>query len=206
MRLHALLALLLSCISSVHTILADEAYQVDYHQALLGVPQVESTFFHRPSPSSSASLLYAISDKAVLGAVNPKDGSLLWRQPLAGPLPTSHLMVEDVVKLSGREQLNTFRDASLAKAALLAEDGIGILVSYYGSLVSAWDATNGKLIWQRMMPQGRHVKSAVLMQSRQNATSFSKIDVIVLSDTDSGTVVKLDGSSGVIKWEHIDSR
>lgn len=205
MRLYALLTLVLSCVYSVHAILADEAYQVDYHQALLGIPQIDTTFFHRPSPSSSASLLYTISDKAVLGAVNPKDGSLLWRQPLARPLPTSPLPVEDV-KVSGHEQLNTFEDATLLTAGLLAEGGTGVLVSYYGSTVSAWDASNGKLIWQRTMFHGRDVKSAVLMQRQRDTTSASTFDVVVLCGTNPATVIKLDGSSGAVQWEHTDSR
>jgi ER membrane protein complex subunit 1 len=206
MRLHALLALLLSSVSSVHSILADEAYHVDYHQALLGIPQVATTFFHQPSASSSASLLYTISDKAILGAINPKDGSLLWRQPLAGPLPKPRLKIEDVIELSAEEQLNTLRDASPAEAGLLAEDGTGFVISYYGSTVSTWDATNGKLIWQRIMPQGQHVKSAVLVHSPRETSPVPAIDVVVLYGVHAGTISKLDGSSGALKWEHIDSR
>jgi ER membrane protein complex subunit 1 len=206
MRIYAPLTLILWCTSSVHAVLADEAYHVDYHQALLGVPQAEHTFFHRPSASSSASLLYTISDKTILGAVNPKDGSLVWRQSLAGPLPKPHLVVEDVANLSEKEQLRAFRNTDPAKSGLIAQDGTGFVVSYYGSTVSAWDATNGKLLWQRVIPQGQHVKSALLVPNRHEPQSPSAVDVVVLSGMQVGTITKLDGSSGAVAWEHTDSR
>jgi ER membrane protein complex subunit 1 len=206
MRIYAPLTLILWCISSVHAILADEAYHVDYHQALLGVPQAENTFFHRPSASSSASLLYTISDKTILGAVNPKDGSLVWRQSLAGPLPKPHLVVEDVADLSKQEQLRALRNTDPAKSGLIAQDGTGFVVSYYGSTVSAWDATNGKLLWQRVIPQGQHVKSALFVPNRREPQSPSAVDVVVLSGMQVGTITMLDGSSGAVAWEHTDSR
>lgn len=206
MRLNALLALLLSSIAPVTSILADEAYHVDYHQALLGIPQVETTFFHRPSASSSASLLYTLSDKAILGAVNPKDGSLLWRQPLAGPLPRPGLVAEEALGLSGEGRPKAFKATSAKKAGLLAEDGSSFVISYYGSTISAWDATNGKLLWQRVMPQQQQVQSASLVHSRSEASPLSVLDVVVLHGTEAGTILKLDGSSGALKWEHIDSR
>ena len=68
------------CVSSSLAIFVDEVNDIDFHHALLGVPSPQSTFFHRPSSSSNASLLYTLSDRLVLGAVNPKDGSLVWRQ------------------------------------------------------------------------------------------------------------------------------
>lgn len=206
MRLDALLTLALSFISSVHSIIADEAYHVDYHQALLGIPQSETTFFHRPSASSSASLLYTISEKAVLGAVNPKDGSLVWRQSLAGPLPKPDLAVEDVTKLPEEEQPKAFGDTFPAKAGLLAEEGSSFVVSYYGSTVSAWDAMNGKLVWQRVIPQGQRVKSAQLLPSGRATSSSSAVDVVVLYGTEVGTIIRLDGSSGAVVWEHRDPR
>ncbi len=206
MRFSALLTLFLSSVSSVHAILADEAYHVDYHHALLGIPQAETTFFHRPSAFSSASLLYTVSEKAILGAVNPKDGSLVWRQSLANPLPEPPLLVEDVGKLSEEEQSKALRNIGPAKAGLLAEEGSDLVVSYYGSAVSAWDAMNGKLVWQRFMPRSQHVQSARLIPSGRNVSSSSAVDVVVLYGTAGGTVTRLDGSSGVVVWEHEDRR
>ncbi len=206
MRFYALLTLILSSIASVHSILADEAYHVDYHQALLGIPRAENTFFLRPSASSSASLLYTISERAVLGAVNPKDGSLVWRQPLGGPLPKPDLVVEDGVKLPEEEQVKVFRDTGPAKSGLLAEEGSGVVVSYYGSTVSTWVAMNGKLVWQRVLPPGQHVRSAQLVRRREDDKSSSALDVLVLYGTEAGAVTMLDGSSGAIVWEHRDTR
>jgi ER membrane protein complex subunit 1 len=206
MRLYALLTLVLSCVSSVRSILADEAYHVDYHQALLGIPQREPTFFHRPSASSSASLLYTISDKAVLGAINPKDGSLVWRQSLAGVLPKPDLVIQHVRELSEEEQSKAIKDGDLAKSGLLAQEGSGVVISYYGSTVSMWDAMNGKLVWQRVMPQDQHVQSAQLLPSQRKLDSSSPVDVVVLYGTGKGTISKLDGSSGATVWENTDAR
>jgi ER membrane protein complex subunit 1 len=206
MRFYALLTLVLSCVSSVYSILADEAYHVDYYHSLLGVPQSETTFFHRPSATSNASLLYTISEKAILGAVSPRDGSLVWRQSLAGPLPKPHLVVEDVAKLPEEEPLKAFRDEGPAKAGLLAEEGTGLVVSYYGSTVSTWDAMNGKLVWQRVMPERHHVKSAQLVPNRRGKSSSSAADIVVLYGTVTGTILRLKGSSGEVVWEHTDMR
>ena len=205
MRLNALLTLFLSSVSSVHAILADEAYHVDYHHALLGIPQAETTFFHQPSASSSASLLYTISDKAILGAVNPKDGSVVWRQSLADSLPEPPSVVEDVVKMADEEQQKAL-SIGPAKAGLIAEEGSSFVVSYYGSAVSAWDAMNGKLAWQRFMPQGQHVKSAQLISSGRDVLSSSAVDVVVLHGAEGGTITRLDGSSGAVVWEYEDRR
>src|SRR5215469_10678850 len=76
-------------ITSVLAVFPDEAYQVDYHHALLGFPQQHTTFFHQPYPNSKASLIYTLSERGVIGAVNPKDGSIIWRQFLASDLTGS---------------------------------------------------------------------------------------------------------------------
>jgi ER membrane protein complex subunit 1 len=206
MRLHALLTLALSLIFPVYAIIADEAYHVDYHLALLGIPQSGNTFFHRPSASSSASLLFTISEKGVLGAVNPKDGSLVWRQTLVGPLPKPNLKNQEVKKLHEEEQLKALTHTSPVKAGLLAEEGSGFVVSYYGPTVSAWDAMTGKLVWQRVMPHGQHVRSAQLLSSGRDNKSPSAVDVAVLYGTEESVVLRLDGSSGAVVWEHTDAR
>jgi ER membrane protein complex subunit 1 len=206
MRLYALLILTLCHISSVFAVLADEAYHVDWHQALLGIPQSESTFFHRPSASLSASLLYTISDRGVLGAVNPKDGSLVWRQPLAELDTRPEWAVQELVKLPEEEQVKELRESLPAKGGLLARDGKGFVVSYYGPKVSAWDATSGKLIWQRVMPNEQHVRSASLVLRKQEVDSPEVVDVVVSYGVEGGTILKLDGGSGDVLWEHAGSR
>ena len=108
-----------------HAIFADEAYQVDYHHALLGTPQPHTTFFHRPSAASKASLLYTLSKRLVLGAINPKDGSIIWRQQLAD-----------------RAQNETI------PGLLRAGEGGNTLVTAIDETVESWDATDGRLTWQ----------------------------------------------------------
>lgn len=119
-----LLAFILPLItpSFVSAIYEDEAYKTDYHHALLGVPQSHTTFFHRPSAASKASLLYTLSEKAILGAINPKDGSIVWRQQLA----------------AGTSSSGTY---------LRAEEGGGAIASAVSGEVQAWNAADGRLDW-----------------------------------------------------------
>lgn len=109
-----------------HAIFADEAYQTDYHHALLGFPQAHATFFHRPSPASKASLLFTLSERLVLGAVNPKDGAIIWRQQLA-------------------DQAQNQTAVSLLRAG----EGGDTLVTAVGGVTTSWDARDGRLGWQR---------------------------------------------------------
>ena len=119
-----LLALVLPLLTPtyVHAIHADEAYKTDFHHPLLGFPQSHTTFFHRPSAASKASLLYTLSQKHILGAVNPKDGSIVWRQQLAAG--------------------NTTQGSYLR-----AEEGGGAIASAYNGEVQAWNAADGRLDW-----------------------------------------------------------
>lgn len=106
----------------VSGIYEDEAYKTDYHHALLGSPQAHTTFFHRPSAASKASLLYTLSEKYILGAVNPKDGSIVWRQQLAAGNTTGG-------------------------GYLRAEEGGGAIASAINGEVQAWNAADGRLDW-----------------------------------------------------------
>lgn len=115
----------LLCATLGHAIFADEAYLTDYHLALLGIPQAHTTFFNRPSIASKASLLYTLSERFVLGAVNPKDGAVIWRQRLA-------------------DRAQNESTAGFLKAG---EDG-DTLVSGVNSKVQSWDATDGRLVWE----------------------------------------------------------
>ena len=107
-------------------IFADEAYRTDYHHALLGHPQAHTTFFHRPSVTSKASLLYTLSEKGVVAAINPKDGAIVWRQWLGEALTTT-----------GAE----LRHQHLTSA----EDTV---ISAVKGAIQAWEASQGRLVWQ----------------------------------------------------------
>lgn len=125
MRLSApLLGIVFSLVLPLLTIAtyADEAYTNDFHHALLGTPQSHTTFFHRPSAASKASLLYTLSEKLVLGAINPKDGSVVWRQ-----------------------RLNA-RNGSTGGGYLKAGEG-GTVIGAVDGEVQAWDAADGRLAW-----------------------------------------------------------
>ena len=122
---HIISVLIIYGVSLCNAIFADEAYQTDFHHALLGVPQAITTFFHRPSPSSKASLLYTLSERQVLGAVNPKDGTLVWRQRL----------------------LHTAQNGTDQGFLKAGETG-DTLTTGIGRTVQTWDATDGRLVWE----------------------------------------------------------
>jgi ER membrane protein complex subunit 1 len=114
-------ALAVSLLPSAWALSPDEAYKVDYHHALLGLPQRHTTFFHQPQSNSKASLIYTLSDRLLVGAINPKDGSLVWRQALDANSTTSVLVA------SGHESV----------------------VSGVNNQVASWNALDGRLIWSR---------------------------------------------------------
>src|SRR5687768_11857719 len=81
----SLQALLLIVSSQVaRAVYPDEVGNIDFHYDLLGVPQSSTTFFHRARKDEKASLLYTLSDVGVLGAVNPSNGAVVWRQFVSG--------------------------------------------------------------------------------------------------------------------------
>ena len=155
----------------VASVFADEAYRIDYHHVLLGTPQRDTTFFHRPSTSSKASLLYTLSEKLVLGAVNPKDGAVVWRQWL---------------KQDQKEDYD--------KGYLKALDGEDIVVSAVGNTVNAWDAADGKLVWA--WPGEGAVNGLEVL-----AVEGMKGDVIVATEAAGKNIVtRLGASSGKVVW------
>ncbi|KAL8716361.1 MAG: hypothetical protein Q9220_000268 [cf. Caloplaca sp. 1 TL-2023] len=173
MRHGAVNVILLLCILLVRplgAIYADEAYEVDFHHALLGSPNPRTTFFHRLSTASKASLLYTLSDRSVLGAVNPKNGAIVWRQ-----------------------QLNS------SSGLLIASSGENAIYSAVGEAVQAWDAPEGRLLWEWRGP-GNII---ALEFARSDA---GKHGVYILSRTDTGKAIvrKLSADSGVVIWEHQD--
>lgn len=180
MRLWVLLfplSVVLLCAPAVQAIFADEAYQTDYHLPLLGLPQAHTTFFHRPSAASKASLLYTLSDRLLLGAVNPKDGAVIWRQQL------------------GDRVLN-----ATASSILKAAEGGNTLVSLVDGKIQIWDATDGRLAWEWQ-------SSGKVKGIETFAAIKEDHDVLVLTEEGSNTVVRrLAADDGSVIWEHIDAR
>ena len=181
MRSHALslFVLFLTLLNpSTHAIYADEAYQNDYHHALLGTPQPHTTFFHPPSAASKASLLYTLSEKHVLGAVNPKDGAIVWRQYLK----------EDV------------HDGVASKSFLKAGEGENVIVSAVGGAVKAWDAADGRLAW------AWETKGTIEDLEVLEMEGASK-DVVVLSREEGISIVtRLATANGQVMWTYVDER
>ncbi|KLU82956.1 hypothetical protein MAPG_02023 [Magnaporthiopsis poae ATCC 64411] len=81
-KMRPLFTILLSALPAL-AVFRDEVGDVDFHHALVGLPQQHTTFFHRPRRDDKASLLYTLSDLGILGAVNPSTGAVLWRQHAA---------------------------------------------------------------------------------------------------------------------------
>jgi len=182
MRFHAIwVTLIVSCLelSAVYAVFVDDAYQSDYHHALLGIPQQHTTFFHRPQSSSRASLLYTLSEKLVLGAVNPKDGTIVWRQRLGGGNATTGF-------LRAGEKEDT-------------------VISAVGSGVQAWDALSGKLIWSNEFNDGetRDLEVVELDSGKEWRTAK---DAVLLSGSTEGVVRRLNGNTGDVLWEFRDDR
>ena len=114
----------------------------------------------------------------MLGAVNPKDGTIVWRQRL--------------VDASGNVT---------ARGFLSAGEGEDTVISAVGEDVQAWDAADGRLVWAW---KGRgQIKSLEIIEAQGGAK-----DVLVLSEEEGnvGVVRKLKANSGEVVWEHKDTR
>ncbi|ODM20819.1 hypothetical protein SI65_03872 [Aspergillus cristatus] len=185
MRLQAALSLLALCVPSTLAIYPDEVNHIDFHHALLGLPSSQSTFFLKPSSASNASLLYTLSEKSILGAVNPRDGSLVWRQNVSRSL---------------------LPDSAAAGGGLLrASDGINAVVSATGDYVSSWSALDGKLIWENWFSDEGSVADLELLELEDASAAGTFRDTIALVNAgEAGVVKRIDGQTGDVKWEYKD--
>lgn len=180
MRLHAAL-LVAACVSPATAIYRDEVNHVDFHHALLGAPSPDSTFFLKPSSASNASLLYTLSEKSVLGAVNPRDGTLVWRQ-------------------------NLTRSSTPTGAGILrGSDGNNVVVGATGDSISSWGAQDGKLVWESQFPDGIVADLELLELADASATSINRDTLALVNSQGVGIVRRIDGESGEFKWEHKDT-
>ncbi|RFU32415.1 hypothetical protein B7463_g3947, partial [Scytalidium lignicola] len=172
-----LLCLTLSIVPSALAVFADEAYAVDYHHELLGLPQSHTTFFHRPRKDDKATLLYTLSDLGVLGAVNPGTGKIIWRQNLGAGANNS------------------------SEGFLRPVHGEGAVISALDSSVQSWDAPSGREKWSNKFDG--IVKDLEVMETA--AGDESAKDVLALFEHgDKGHIRRLDGVNGDVKWEFED--
>lgn len=177
MRFHAAIALA-ACLAPAAAIFEDDAYHIDFHYALLGLPAPEATFFQKPYAGSKASLLYSISQNQTIGAINPKDGALVWRQHLASqPGQKGHLR-------SGNEQ--------------------DTVISAVGNRVTAWSASDGRLVWETSV-EGAAVEDLEILEQEDGMTISAAKDAIVLTTDGSSSVKRLDGKTGRAKWTFEDT-
>ncbi|KAJ5176899.1 uncharacterized protein N7482_002776 [Penicillium canariense] len=181
MRLQAAL-FIAACVSPAVAIYSDEVNHIDFHHALLGAPSPDSTFFLKPSSSSNASLLYTISDKSIVGAINPRDGTLIWRQDISR---------------SG--------SASSAAGILRGLDGNNAVVGAAGDSISSWGAQDGKLIWENRFADGVVADLELLELEDARATSSARDTIALTGGESTGVVRRLDGDSGETKWEYKDN-
>jgi outer membrane protein assembly factor BamB len=177
MRLSAALGLAV-CLAPVSAIFEDDAYHIDFHYALLGLPKHDATFFQKPYGGSKASLLYSISENQTIGAINPKDGALVWRQhPASEPRGKGHLRAAD-------EQ--------------------DTVVSAVGNRVTAWSSSDGRLVWETNV-DGSVVEDLEILEQEDGITKDEAKDAVVLVSGTSHGVKRLDGKTGRIKWTYEDS-
>jgi ER membrane protein complex subunit 1 len=169
---HSLLLLGLSSLASA--VYQDEVDDVDFHHALFGVPQIETTFFHRPRKDDKASLLYTLGDVGVFGAVNPATGSVVWR----------HQIFENITNGGGH---------------LRAPEGEDWVAAAYGNSVQTWNALTGRNVWHTEL-EGEVVDLEIMELTE---TGLRK-DVLVLSKEEDGTATvlrRLHGATGAVVWE-----
>lgn len=186
MRWYGVLAVLVSLLLPANAIFADDAFHIDYHHALLGSPQAHATLFHKPQTSTNASLLYTISDKGLLAAINPKDGSLLWRQSLAGRLVNN-----------------------ASRSFLVTGERDGQIVSGYDRTVACWDALSGRLVWDYTVPEGTAIHGLQAIPVAGSPTNGSSQDVLVLAAPEHpnahAVLSRIAGDGSGIRWQHNDS-
>lgn len=176
-------SVLLSTLSSLFflarlslAIYADEAYHVDYHHALFGTPQKHTTFFHRPSADSKASLLYTLSQDGIVGARNPKDGAVLWRQRL------------------GDEGQNY-----TGYGKLTAGEGSNTVFSALGGRLQAWDAVDGRLGWEQQT--SGEVKALAIVGDGGESRALA-----LSEEQGSKAIVRCFSlETGTVQWEFKDS-
>jgi len=175
MHLHALA--LAAWLAPAFAVFLDDAYHTDFHYALLGLPKHEATFFQKPYAASKASLLYTVSENGTIGAINPKDGALVWRSA-SGLSSNGHLR--------GGEEQDT-------------------VIGAVGDRISAWSASDGRIVWETRA-DGATVEDLEILEQEDGITNNEAKDAVVLLADSSPSVRRLDGKTGRVKWTYTDTR
>lgn len=176
MRVNAALALA-ACLAPAAAVFEDDAYHIDFHYALLGSPKPEATFFQKPYAASKASLLYTVSENGTIGAINPKDGALVWRAA-RGASGSGHLR-------AGEDQ--------------------DTVISAVGNRIAAWSASDGRIVWETSI-EGAVAEDLEILEQEDGISSNDAKDAIVLVGHGSSGVKRMDGKTGRVKWTFEDTR
>lgn len=156
----------------IYAILSDDAYNVDFHHELLGLPRQETTFFYRPRKDEKATLLYTLSDLNILGALNPGTGKIIWRQTLGG---------------------------ENEKGFLRGIEGEDAIVSGLGSRVECWDATSGIARWGNKFPG--NIRDLKVIEMSLGPEIVMNV-LVLLEEDGIGVVRLLKGDTGDTIWEY----
>lgn len=176
MRVSAALALA-ACLAPCAAIFEDDAYHIDFHYALLGYPKHEATFFQKPYAASKASLLYTISENGTVGAINPRDGALVWRSP-PGASRNGHLR-------AGDEQ--------------------DTVISAVDNRIVAWSASDGRVVWETSI-DGAIAQDLEILEQEDGISTTDAKDAVVLVAHGPNGVKRVDGKTGRVKWTFEDTR
>lgn len=163
--------LLLGLSSLAVAVFKDEVGDVDFHHALFGVPQTETTFFHRPRKDDKASLLYTLGDVGVFGAVNPSNGAVVWRHQISSNIT------------NGGGHLRAPEDEDWVAAA-------------YGQSVQAWSAMTGRNVWHAKFPG--EVKDLEIMEMTETSR---KDVLALFHEDGATVLRRLHGMLGTVVWE-----
>ena len=170
------IALLLRIVGAIYN---DEAGIVDYHLALLGEPGNSTTFFHHPVPGSKASLIYTLSERNVLGAINPKDGSAVWRHLLAN-------------------------DPSTPRGQISTAEGQDVVFTAVNDTAGAWSASDGRFLWAATSNQNS-IKDVETLNSEYERNGKTNGDAVALWSGKNAALKRLDAETGVEQWVFEDS-
>lgn len=164
-------ALLLGLSALVAAIFKDEVGHIDFHHSLVGIPQREATFYHRPKLGTKASLLYTLSDLGVVGAINPASGETAWRHQLSD-------------------------DLSSSAGHLRAPADEEWVATAQGPRVQAWNGLTGRNIWEvEFHGEARDVEVIEVTDTSR------KDVVVLFDEDGTTVLRRLHGGQGTVMWE-----
>ncbi|OAR00324.1 hypothetical protein LLEC1_04867 [Akanthomyces lecanii] len=164
-------ALLLGLSALGAAIFKDEVGHIDFHHSLVGIPQREATFYHRPKLGTKASLLYTLTDLGVVGAINPASGETVWR----------HQLSEDLSSSAGH--LRAPADEEWVATA-------------QGPRVQAWNGLTGRNGWEvEFHGEARDVEVIEVTDTSR------KDVVVLFDEDGTTVLRRLHGGLGTVMWE-----